>query len=213
MGTVNLVRATPDTPTLVGYRNRTCNIVGGGAAKFLSILIGKRIHSTIESSKAIQREAQVILVTFYPFGSPLKGGLPEQMPDGIDKIEGVFRRVRNKPRVKDSKNRLVIASNMDRSGGDLVEGTDDASQKNDAIHAGEFTAVGVAITNRAGDRVDSADGVGIRRTHKGEGSSTTLGGVKRSITNSKAVVRGDGCGDVGSAGGSIYVFKGPSFFV
>lgn len=153
------------------------------------------------------------MVAFNPFSGPLEGRLLEQVSNGIDKVEGVLRWVRNKPRVKDAKNRLVIASNMDRTGGDLVEGADEASQEDDAIHAGEFTAVGVAIPNRARDRMDSTDGVVIRGTYEDEGGSTTLGRVKGGIADSEAGVRGDGCGNVGCSGGSFHIGESPSFVV
>jgi hypothetical protein len=58
-------------------------------------LFGKGIHLTIEESKAVSDNTIDILVTFDPFRRPFERRLFDHVPDGIDEVKGVIRRVRD----------------------------------------------------------------------------------------------------------------------
>ena len=132
------------------------------------------------------------------------------MPHGIDQVKGVMGGVGNKPRVKQTKDRLVVTPNMDRTRGHIMQAADDSGQEENSIDAREFTAVGVPFFDGTWDTVHGSDGISIRGTNHDKGSSTAFI-FQGSITNSIALEGGDSSGNGSSSIWSINKFQGPLF--
>ena len=79
----------------------------------LPIRVGQSIHLDIELGSKVKRVLTgSVLVAYDMICFPLNRGSMNKMPKPIDKIKGIARGIRDKPRVKNLEGRLVVTSNV-----------------------------------------------------------------------------------------------------
>jgi hypothetical protein len=148
-------------------------------------------------------------MSFHPFSCSWKWGRFKKVPDGVDDVEGLVRRIWHKPGVENQKRGYVIASDMDGALSDVVHDADDVDEDDNPEDSREFTLVRISFLERSREGVNSSDVSNVCWSNEYEGSGS-LEVFKGGISNSVTLTKSDGLGDGGSAGGSSCIVDGPS---